>query len=183
MGLLVFVWSRRCCGHFWPPAKLLPLSLKSLYTNPSPTPNPTNRGGNNLSGVRIGHNTGKRYHMCVCVCVCVCVCESEREREKGSHHSRVSFLNRGLCANTYKHHHSHTSTHHVSVTQLCSYFRLELMVKLRTLLTAFTFILQAEAHDYAKRHFRLMLVVFVNHNALGQLANQSRLCLSEGGAL
>ncbi len=90
---------------------------------------------------------------CVCVCVCVCVWESEREREKGSHHSRVSFLNRGLCANTYKHHHSHTSTHHVSVTQLCSYFRLELMVKLRTLLTAFTFILQAEAHDYGKRHY------------------------------
>ncbi len=42
--------SRRCCAHFRPPAKLLPLSLKSLYDcliltpplilNPSPTPNP-----------------------------------------------------------------------------------------------------------------------------------------------
>ncbi len=37
--------------------------------------------------------------------VCVCVCVRERERETGSHHSGVSCLNRGLCANTYEHHH------------------------------------------------------------------------------
>ncbi len=47
--------------------------------------------------------------------VCVCerervtaqrrVCVWERERETGSHHSGVSFLNRGLFANTYKLHH------------------------------------------------------------------------------
>ncbi len=37
----------------------------------------------------------------------------------------------------------------LSVTRLCSPFGLELMVKLRTLLTVFTFILKAEA-DYKK---------------------------------
>ncbi len=36
---------------------------------------------------------------------CVCVCERERERERQSHHSGVSYLNRGLCANIYKLHH------------------------------------------------------------------------------
>ncbi len=50
-----------------------------------------------------------RHVMCVCVCVCVwcvcvCVCVRERERETGSHHSGVSCLYRGLCANTYELH-------------------------------------------------------------------------------
>ncbi len=59
------------------------------------------------------------------------------------------------------------------------------MVKLRTLLTVFTFILKAEAHNYGKGalHFRRDLWCSANHNALGQLDNQSRLCLSEGGTL
>ncbi len=69
----------------------------------------------------------------------------------------------------------------MSVTQLCSPLGLELMVKLRALLTVFTFIL----NDYGKgRHiFDEWLWWSANHNALGQLANQSRLCLSEGGTL
>ncbi len=113
----------------------------------------------------------------MCVCVCVCVCVRESERETGSHHSGVSFLNRGLCANT--------SFITVSVTRLCSAFGLELMVKLRTLLTVFIFTLKAEACDYGKEHYisDTCLWCSANHNALGHLANQSRLFLSEGGAL
>ncbi len=73
----------------------------------------------------------------------------------------------------------------MSVTQLCFSFGLEVMVKLRTLLTVFTFILKAEACDFGKGHHisEAGLWCLANHNALGQLANQSRLCLSEGGAL
>ncbi len=47
---------------------------------------------------------------------------------------------------------THTSFITVSVTRLCSPLGLELMVKLRTLLTAFTFILKAA--------FPMRLVVF-----------------------
>ncbi len=61
------------------------------------------------------------------------------------------------------------------------------MVKLRTLVTVFIFTLkaEAEAHDYSKGSYisDLCLWCSANHNALGQLANQSRLCLSEGGTL
>ncbi len=98
----------------------------------------------------------------------MCVCERE------THHNRT-------CVQT------HTSFITVSVTRLCSSLGLELMVKLSTLLTVFTFILKAEARDYGKGalHFRLVLVVFGQSQriALGQLANQSRLRLSEGGTL
>ncbi len=41
----------------------------------------------------------------------------------------------------------------MSVTRLCSPLRLELMVKLRKLLTVFTFILKAEARDYGKGRY------------------------------
>ncbi len=43
---------------------------------------------------------------------------------------------------------------------------------------------KAEAHDYGKgRYFSdACLWCSANHNALGQLANQSRLGMSEGGA-
>ena len=80
---------------------------------------------------------------------------------------------------------THTSFITVSVTRLCSPFRLELMVKLRTLLTVFTFILKDEARDYGKGRYipDECLWCSANHNALGQLANQSRLRLSEGGTL
>ncbi len=98
----------------------------------------------------------------VWVCVCVRVCE---RRETRSHHNR-SFIT-------------------VSVTWLCSPLGLELMVKLRTLLTVFTFILKAKARKLWRGalHFRRGLWCSANHNALCQLANQSRLCLSEGGTL
>ncbi len=45
---------------------------------------------------------------------------------------------------------THKSFITVSVKQLCSPLGLELMVKLRTLLTIFTFILKAKARDYGK---------------------------------
>ncbi len=76
---------------------------------------------------------------------------------------------------------THRSFITVSVTRL----GLELMVKLWTLLTVFTLILKAEARDYGKGCYisDTCLWCSANHNALSQLANQSRLCLSEGGAL
>ncbi len=45
--------------------------------------------------------------------------------------------------------------------------------------------LKAEARDYGKGRYisDTCLWCSANHNALGQLANQSRLCLSEGGPL
>ncbi len=47
------------------------------------------------------------------------------------------------------------------------------------------FTLKAEDCDYGKGRYisDACLWCSVNHNALSQLANQSRLCLSEGGAL
>ncbi len=67
--------------------------------------------------------------------VCVCVWESETR-------SHIC----GLCtANTYEHHHC--------VTRLCSPLGLELMVKLRTLLTVFTLILKAKARNYGMGHY------------------------------
>ncbi len=59
------------------------------------------------------------------------------------------------------------------------------MLKLKTLLTVCTFVFKAEACDYGKGRYIAdsCLWCSANHNALGQLANQSRLCLSEGGAL
>ncbi len=84
-----------------------------------------------------------------------------RERETRSH-------NRGLFANTYEH-------QVCVITRLLFPSRLELMVKLRTLLTLFTFILKAKAHDYGKGHSisDSCLWCSANHNALCQLANQS----------
>jgi len=55
-------------------------------------------------------------------------------------------LNRGLCANTYEHHHCVCHT-----TLFPS--RLELMLKLRMLLTVFIFTLKAEARDYGKGRY------------------------------
>ncbi len=77
----------------------------------------------------------------------------------------------------------HIRASSLSLTRLCSPLGLELMVKLRTLLTVFTFILKAEARDYGKGRYisNECLWCSANHNALGQLANQSRLRLLEGG--
>ncbi len=126
---------------------------------------------------RESHITASCVCVCVCVCVCarvcvlVCVCVRMCERGRQGHTTAA-------CLQIY------TSVITVSVTRLCSPLRLELMVKLRTLLTVFTFILKAEARDYGKGLYisDSCLWCSANHNALGQLANQSRLHLLEGGA-
>ncbi len=114
------------------------------------------------------------HHSVVCVRVCVCV----RERERDGH---ITACQRLIAACLQ----SHTSIVTVSVTRLCSSLGLELMVKLTTLLTVFTLILKAEARDYGKGRYISdeCLRCSANHNALCQLANQSRLRLSEGGTL
>ncbi len=71
---------------------------------------------------------------CVCVCVCVLECVP-------------GHITTAACLQT------HMSIITVSVTQLCSPLGLELMVKLGTLLTVFTFILKAKARDYGKGHY------------------------------
>ncbi len=101
----------------------------------------------------------------------VCVCEWETEGERDGH---IGYLNRGLCVlkgNRVTSHRSvqrirnvltaacvqtHTSFITVSVTRLCSSLRLELMLKLSTLFTVFTFKLKAKARDLWKGalHFR-----------------------------
>ncbi len=107
------------------------------------------------------------------------MCERERERERQGYITVESAIVITACLQT------HTSIITVSVTQLCSPLRLELMVKLRTLLTVFTFILKDEALDYGKGCYISdeCLQCSANHNALCQLANQSRLHLLEGGTL
>ncbi len=116
--------------------------------------------------------------------VCVCVRERERERERGAAQCCVCVCvcvtqPRLVCK------HIRASSRVLSVTRLCSPLGLELMVKLRTLWTVFTFILKAKARGYGKGRYisDLCLWCSANHNALGQLANQSRLRLSEGGTL
>ncbi len=102
------------------------------------------------------------------------VCMRERERETGSHHSTLAILIAAcVCVRereTRSHHsgvynpseivliascvlQTHTSFITVSVTRLCSPLGLEMMVKLRTLLTVFTLILKAEARDYGKGRY------------------------------
>ncbi len=111
------------------------------------------------------------------VCVRTCVCERERERQ--GHITVESAVLTVACVLQI-----YTSIITVCHMTLFS-SRLELMVKLRTLLTVFIFTLKAEASDYCKGRYisDACLWCSANHNALGQLANQSRLCLSEGGAL
>ncbi len=69
--------------------------------------------------------------------VCVLACVRERERE-----GDTVTQPRLVC--------KHMRIIIVSVTRLCSPLGLELMVKLRILLTLFTFILKAKARDYGK---------------------------------
>ncbi len=73
--------------------------------------------------------------------MCVCVCAGVRERGRHGH------ITTEVCLQT------HMSFINVSVTRLCSPLGLELMVKLRTLLTVFTFILKAKARDYGKGRY------------------------------
>ncbi len=109
----------------------------------------------------------------------LCVCQ----RETGSHHSGVyspseNRLNRGLFVNTYEHHHGvcHTTLFPSQAWTdgktkdiiNCLYFNFESW-SLRLWKGAL--------------HFRRGLWCSANHNALCQLANQSRLRLLEGGTL
>ncbi len=105
----------------------------------------------------------------------VCV----RERERQGHITVETGVLIAACVQT------HTIIITVSVTRLCSAFGLEMMVKLTTLLTVFIFTLKDEARDYGKGRYisNACLWCSANHSALCQLANQSRLRLSEGGAL
>ncbi len=69
--------------------------------------------------------------------------------------------------------------------RLCSSLGLELMVKLSTLLTIFTFILKAKTHDYGKGRYisDLCLWCSANHNALHWVSWPIRAdcaCLKEG---
>ncbi len=113
--------------------------------------------------------------MCVCVRACVRVCARVCVRERQGHITVESAVLIVACVQT------HTSFITVSVTQLCSPLGLELMVKLRTL-TVFTFILKDEARDYGKGRYISdeCLWCSANHNALCQLANQSRLAGHRG---
>ncbi len=117
-----------------------------------------------------------------CVCVCVCVRVRARVwRERQGHITVESAVLTAACVLQI-----YTCIITVSVTRLCSSLVLELMVKLRTLLTVFIFTLKAElARDHCKGRYisDACLRCSANHNALGQLANKSRLHLLEGGAL
>ncbi len=118
------------------------------------------------------------HHSVVCVCVRACVCVCARVCARVCERGRQGHTT-AACLQTHK------SFITVSLTRLCSPLGLELMVKLRTLLTVFTFILKAKARDYGKGRYisDSCLRCSANHNALCQLANQSRLRLSEGGTL
>ncbi len=127
---------------------------------------------------------GQRSIVCVCsrVCACVCVCVLTCVRHG---HTTTACLQ------------THMSIITVSVTRICSPLGLELMVKLRTLslhlfiylfvftTVKFKFILKAKACNYGKGRYISddCMWCSANHNALGQLANQSRLLLSEWGTL
>ncbi len=87
-----------------------------------------------------GREREREGHSAV-LCVCVCVCARVRERGRHGH------ITTAACLQT------HRSFITVSVMWLCSPLGLELMVKLRTLLTVFTFILKAKACDYRKGRY------------------------------
>ncbi len=89
--------------------------------------------------VCVWERESQRSVVCVCVCVCVCVFACERGR-----HGHTT----AACVQTHT-----VSVITVSVMWLCSPFGLELMVKLRTLLTVFPIILKAKACDYGKERY------------------------------
>ncbi len=112
---------------------------------------------------------------CVCVCVCARLCETR------SH-------NHGLFASTYEHHHCVChATLFPSRAWTDGKTKDILFIYLFIVFTTvkFTFILKAKACDYGKGRYISddCMWCSANHNALGQLANQSRLCLSEWGTL
>ncbi len=88
--------------------------------------------------------------------MCVCVCE--RERDKVASQRNVQCVGNCLNRSLFE---THTSFITVSVTQLCSPLGLELMVKLRTLLTVFTLIFSWSSRLWkGALHFRRGLAPF-----------------------
>ncbi len=72
----------------------------------------------------------------------------------------------------------------MSVTRLCSPLGLELVVKVRTLLTVFTLILKAEARDYGKGCYISNVACGVRPITMLWVSWPIRAdCLSEGGTL
>ncbi len=94
--------------------------------------------------------TSQHISYLVAAFVCVCVSVRERERDNVSSQQSVQPSEIDLIAACVQ---THMSIITVSVTQICSPLGLELMVKLRTLLTVFTLILKAEARDYGKGRY------------------------------
>ncbi len=142
----------------------------------------------------------------ICVCVCVRACERERERVTSQH---ISYLNRGLCvcvwarererdrvtsqrsvqpvrnrlnrglfANTYELHHC---VCHATLFPSQAWTD----GKTKDIINYLYIYFESWSSRLWKGalHFRRGLWCSANHNALCQLANQSRLCLSEGGTL
>ncbi len=108
------------------------------------------------------------------VCVCVCV----RERDRVTHHSGVNYLNCGLSANAYELYHG---VCHATLFRLRAWTD----AKTKNIINCLYFSFESWSlwlWSYISYISDLCLWFLANHNALGQLANQSRLCLSEGGA-
>ncbi len=151
--------------------------------------------------------------VCVCVCVCVyahvwerekggregereghgaalCVHACERERGGGAcrHVERVKAQRRVCVCERGRHGHITTAAcvqTHTSFINVCHATLFPSRDWLMVKLYIFTFILKAEACDYGKGRYisDSCLLCLANHNALCQLANQSRLHLSDGGTL
>ncbi len=96
----------------------------------------------------------------MCVCVCVCVWERDAHRVTSPH---ISYLNCGLERETGSHHSGVYSGSeiflitaclqtHMSFITVCheTLFPFQAWTDAKTLLTVFTLVLKAEAHDYGK---------------------------------
>ncbi len=109
----------------------------------------------------------KAAALCVCVCVCLCVWESKTR----SH-------NHSLCANTYEFHYC---VCHATL------FRFQAWTDGKTKVIINCLYLSFECWSSqlwkGELHFWRGLWCSANQKALGQLANQRRLRLSEGGTL
>ncbi len=119
--------------------------------------------------------------VCVCACVCararVCVCVWERERNM---YSPSEIILIAACLQT------HTSIITVSVCHATLFpFQAWTDAKTKDIINFLYFNFERWNSRLWKGafHFWHGLWCSANHNALGQLANQSRLCLSEGGTL
>ncbi len=98
-----------------------------------------------------------------CVCVCACACVWERERERVTVQLRLCVCVCVCVLMCVREGETVTQPRlvckHIRASSLClsrdsvHLSGLELMVKLRTLLTVFTIILKAEARDYGKGRY------------------------------